>query len=160
MNAPEAMWQAASHLPATYALIFEDAKVLWMARGFEAALLHVRHCCPDRDLHHLVEVLNVVRTTGSQTLATSLSHLARMTRTRQELLNEVRGRQAVTVTSARVAVAAPWLVLLLTSGRPQTRSTFLSSSGLFVLLAVAILCTVSYVAMQKMSRIEDLEYAT
>jgi tight adherence protein B len=108
----------------------------------------------------LVEVLTVVQTTGSETLATALSQLARMARARHELRNEVQGRQAVTVTAARVAVAAPWLVLVLTSGRPQTRDAFLSASGIGVLAAVAFLCGLSYVAMQRLSRIEDLDFAT
>jgi tight adherence protein B len=154
------MWQASLRLPSSYAVIFDEAKVLWQARGFIASLQFLRSSCTDRDVLQLVEVLTVVQTTGSETLATALSQLARMARARQELLNEVRGRQAVTVTAARVAVAAPWLVLLLTSGRPQTRATFLSSSGAMVLVAVAALCAVSFFMMRRLSRIEELDYAT
>jgi tight adherence protein B len=160
MGAPEAMWQAATRLPVHYALIFDEAHVLWQARGFSAALQLLRSSCADRDIVQLVEVLTVVQTTGSETLATALSQLARMARARHELRNEVQGRQAVTVTAARVAVAAPWLVLVLTSGRPQTRDAFLSASGIGVLAAVAFLCGLSYVAMQRLSRIDDLDFAT
>jgi tight adherence protein B len=160
LAAPEAMWQASLRLPSSYAVIFDEAKVLWQARGFIASLQFLRSSCTDRDVLQLVEVLTVVQTTGSETLATALSQLARMARARQELLNEVRGRQAVTVTAARVAVAAPWLVLLLTSGRPQTRATFLSLSGAMVLVAVAALCAVSFFMMRRLSRIEELDYAT
>ena len=160
MSAPEAMWQAATQLPAVHAVNFYEAREMWQARGFAAALELLKLSSRDRDVQQLVEVLTVVQTTGSQSLATALSQLAHMARSRQELLNEVQARQAVTVTAARVAVAAPWLVLLLTAGRPQTRITFLSSGGLLVLGIVAVVCALAYAAMVRLSRIEDLDYAT
>ncbi|MEY4323074.1 MAG: hypothetical protein RL410_855, partial [Actinomycetota bacterium] len=100
--------------------------------------------------------LLIVQETGSNSLASTLTQLARMARQRRELINEVHGRQAITVNAARVAVAAPWLVLFLTSTRPQTRLAFSTLAGLEVIGVVAIVTALSYLLMKRLAAIYQL----
>ena len=106
----------------------------------------------------MIDVLNVVQQTGASNLASTLSQLATMARARAEILNEVKARQAVTVNAARVAVAAPWIVLALTSTREQTRQAFTQSSGILVLVAIGVVSTASYLAMNRLAHIKELAW--
>ena len=156
LSAPEALWRAGQRLPVVPALWFSQAEVVWRRSGFVPALTQIAQQCDDVELRQLVDVLLIVQETGSTTLASTLTQLARMARQRQELINEVRGRQAITVNAARVAVAAPWLVLALTSTRPQTRLAFSTAEGLGVIGLVAVVTMVSYFLMKRLATIRQL----
>jgi tight adherence protein B len=156
LAAPEALWRAGERLPIGPAMWFNQAEGVWLRAGFTPALMQLSLQCSDAELKQLIDVLLVVQETGSTSLASTLTQLARMSRQRRELINEVKGRQAVTVNAARVAVAAPWIVLVLTSTRPQTRTAFFSSTGLGVLVAIAGVTAVSYFAMRRLATIKQL----
>jgi tight adherence protein B len=156
LSAPEAMWRAGQRLPVIPALWFSQAEIVWRRSGFVPALNQIAQQCEDVELRQLVDVLLIVQETGSNSLASTLTQLARMARQRRELINEVHGRQAITVNAARVAVAAPWLVLFLTSTRPQTRLAFSTLAGLEVIGVVAIVTALSYLLMKRLAAIYQL----
>lgn len=101
----------------------------------------------------MVEGLRVAREVGGGDLGRLLRNLAHYlredARTRQELL----ARQAWTVNGARLAVAAPWVVLLLMSFQSDAITAFSSAGGVLVLGIGAGACFGAYAVMTRMGRL-------
>jgi tight adherence protein B len=77
------------------------------------------------------------------------SHLRDDARTRSELM----ARQSWAVNGARLAVAAPWLVLLLMSFQTEVIERYSSPAGVVVLVLGATLCLVAYRTMLRIGRL-------
>ena len=87
-------------------------------------------------------------------LLRSLSHMLREDlRTRGEL----EARQSWTVNGARVAVAAPWLVLALLSTRPQAAAAYATSTGALILAVGAVASVLAYRLMLRLGRLPEEE---
>jgi tight adherence protein B len=68
---------------------------------------------------------------------------------------EIEARQSWTVVAARVAAAAPWLVLLLVASRPQGARAFDSATGIAVLLAGGVATVAGYRLMLRIGRLPE-----
>jgi len=137
--------------------VFRHWQQAWKAGcGLEAALEGLEHDLRSPEFSQLTEVLHIVMVRGGSHVSSTLSELARNIRAQEQLIHEVRSRQSVTLNSAKVAVAAPWIVLLLTAGRPEVRSAYLSSTGMLVIVGVLLTSFFSYVAMRKVAEIPAL----
>ncbi len=66
---------------------------------------------------------------------------------------EMQARQSWTVTGARLAVAAPWVVLALLATRPETAQAYNSATGTLLLLAGLAVSLVAYSAMKRIGRL-------
>ncbi len=154
---PLAIFQAGERLPHGPNRIFEQWHEQWASGiGFEQTLRGLRETLNSAPFDQFAETMEIAHRQGGRTVATLLSQLARNVRAQEQLIHEVRGRQAVTVTSAKVAVGAPWVVLLLTCARPEVRSSYMTPIGVTVLLCVAAVCTVSYFAMRRLAEISEM----
>jgi len=67
--------------------------------------------------------------------------------------SELESRQAWTVNGARLAVSAPWLVLLMLSFQHEVISRYASAAGMVVLAVGAALCLVAYRLMVRLGRL-------
>ncbi|MGH3337064.1 MAG: type II secretion system F family protein, partial [Nocardioides sp.] len=67
--------------------------------------------------------------------------------------SELESRQAWTVNGARLAVAAPWLVLLLMSLQSEVIHRYASPGGVVVLAAGGATCLVAYRLMMRIGRL-------
>ena len=67
----------------------------------------------------------------------------------------MESRQAWTVNGARLAVAAPWLVLLFMSFQPEVIGRYASPGGAVVLALGAALCVVAYALMMRIGRLPN-----
>lgn len=101
----------------------------------------------------VVEALRLAREVGGTDLGGLLRSLSRFLREDSRARGELEARQSWTVNAARVALAAPWLVLLLLATQSSTVRAYNSASGAIVL---AIGGVVSYVAYRLMRRIGEL----
>ena len=101
----------------------------------------------------VVEGLRVARDVGGGDLGRLLrnlsGHLRDETRTRAEL----EARQSWAVNGARLAVAAPWLVLLLMCFQPEVIARYASAAGVVVLGTGGGLCLVAYRVMLRIGRL-------
>jgi tight adherence protein B len=82
-------------------------------------------------------------------LRTLSAFLREDSRTRSEL----ESRQSWTVNGARLAVAAPWLVLLTLSFQRDVISRYASTGGMMVLSIGAVTCFVAYRLMVRLGRL-------
>ena len=70
---------------------------------------------------------------------------------------ELEARQSWTVNGAKVAVAAPWLVLALLATRPQAAAAYATTAGAVVLLVGAVVSVVAYRLMLRLGRLPEEE---
>lgn len=103
----------------------------------------------------VVVTLGVAYRVGGRELGRVLRTLAAFLREDQAVRQEIEARQSWTVVAARVAAAAPWLVLVLVASRPQGRGAFDSVGGLVVLVGGAAATIVGYRLMLALGRLPE-----
>lgn len=101
----------------------------------------------------VVEALRLAREVGGTDLGGLLRSLSRFLREDSRARGEVEARQSWTVNAARVALAAPWLVLLLLATQSSTVRAYNSPTGAVVLIIGG---GVSYIAYLLMRRLGEL----
>jgi tight adherence protein B len=103
----------------------------------------------------IVVAIRIARDTGGSDLGRLLRTLSGFLRQDARLRSELEGRQGWTVNAARLAVAAPWVVLLVLATRPESVAAYRSPSGALVLLVGAVVCLLSYRVMLWIARLPD-----
>ncbi len=101
----------------------------------------------------VIEGLRIAREVGGGELGRLLRHLSGYLRDEQRTRSELEARQAWAVNGARLAVAAPWLVLLAMSSQPDVIGRYRSSAGVVVLVIGAALCVGAYRMMMRIGRL-------
>ncbi|MDQ1744519.1 MAG: tight adherence protein [Pseudonocardiales bacterium] len=101
------------------------------------------------------ETLRVAREVGGSDLGTVLRTLSELLRVDARTRAELETRQGWTVSAARLAVAAPWIVLLLLGSQSSTLRTFDSSGGVLLLGIGAAVCLVAYRIMMRIGRLPE-----
>nr|WP_311153475.1 type II secretion system F family protein [uncultured Actinomyces sp.] len=105
----------------------------------------------------IVEALRLAHEVGGTELGTLLRALSRMLREDLRTRGELEARQSWTVNGAKVAVAAPWLVLALLSTRPQAARAYATPSGALVLVVGAVASVAAYRLMLRLGRLPEEE---
>jgi tight adherence protein B len=103
----------------------------------------------------VVEALRIAREVGGGDLGRLLRNLSGYLRDDARTRSELEARQAWAVNGARVAVAAPWLVLLLLCFQPEVIARYSSVGGVVVLLGGAVACVVAYRLMMHIGRLPN-----
>ena len=99
------------------------------------------------------EGLRIAREVGGGELGRLLRNLSGYLRDEARTRSEMEARQAWTVNGARLAVAAPWLVLLLMSLQGEVVRRYASPAGGLVLATGAAGCLVAYRLMMRIGRL-------
>lgn len=97
--------------------------------------------------------LKIAISAGGKDVLISLQVLAENVRRDLQLLDQLRAKQRSAITGARVAVAAPWLVIALTSLQPSVRGAYQSSVGVMLLIGVALVSLMSYLWMLQIAKL-------
>ncbi|MET9018916.1 type II secretion system F family protein [Actinopolymorpha sp. NPDC004070] len=103
----------------------------------------------------IVESLRIAREVGGSDLGRLLRTLSSFLREDVRTRGELESRQSMTVNSARLAVAAPWLVLGFMSFQRDVIARYNSPLGFFILLVGAALCAVAYRLMLRIGRLPE-----
>lgn len=101
----------------------------------------------------VVEGLRVAREVGGGDLGRLLRNLSGFLREDARTRSELESRQAWTVNGARLAVAAPWVVLLLMSFQTTVIQRYQSGGGILVLSLGALSCAGAYRLMMRIGRL-------
>ena len=105
----------------------------------------------------IVESLRMAREVGGSDLGKLLRTLSAFLREDARTRAELETRQGWTVNAARLAVAAPWIVLGLLSLRPEAVDAYNSAAGLMVLAVGGGVCLVAYRLMIRIGRLPEEE---
>ncbi len=101
----------------------------------------------------VVEGLRVAREVGGGDLGRLLRNLSGHLRDDARTRAELEARQSWAVNGARLAVAAPWLVLLLLSFQREVITRYASTAGVLVLAFGAAACVGAYRVMLRIGRL-------
>lgn len=153
LSLPEALQQLGERGPeplrAPFVAFGRDYQV--SGRFHEALdLLKARLADPVGD--RVVEAIRIAREVGGGDLGRMLRALSGFLRDDLRTRGELESRQSWTVNGARMAVAAPWLVLLLMSFERDVISRFSSGMGLVILGVGAATCVGAYRLMMWIGR--------
>ena len=103
----------------------------------------------------VVEGLRLAREVGGGDLGRLLRNLSGFLRDDARTRSELESRQAWTINGARLAVAAPWIVLLLMSFQTTAIRRYASPGGVLVLGIGLGACVFAYWAMMRIGRLPD-----
>lgn len=103
----------------------------------------------------ICESLRVAREVGGTDLGRLLGTLSAFLREDARTRSELLARQSWSVSAARMAVAAPWLVLLLLGTRKETLLAYDTSAGTIILVIGAVLSVMAYQAMIRIGRLPE-----
>jgi len=158
LNLPEALVQAGSRAPSDLREAFAEFEAQYRRSGdFGRSLDHMRTRVGDEVFDQLVQSLAVARKVGGHDLTQVLRSLGTFIRADVQIRGELLARQSWSVNAARMAVAAPWMVLVLLSSRPSTTEAYRTATGALVLLVVAGLSSLAYAAMLRIARLDSVE---
>lgn len=124
-----------------------------LSGNVDACLDRLKRRLADPVGDRVVEGLRVARQVGGGDLGRLLRALAGHLRDDARTRSELEARQSWAVNGARLAVAAPWLVLLLMCFQPEVIARYASPAGALVLLGGAVLCFTAYRLMLRIGRL-------
>ena len=120
---------------------------------FHQSLDRLKDRLADPTGDRVVEALRIARDVGGGDLGRVLRSLSGFLRDDQRTRGEIEARQSWTVAGARLAVSAPWLVLLLMCFQDDVIQRFATPTGLLVLGGGAVACLVAYRLMMWLGRL-------
>ena len=153
MNLPEALIRVGEH--SEFAGEWSTFDVQYRRTGdFQTALATLRSELRDPIFDQVAQALAITREVGGTQLTSVLRSLATFVRSELHVVGELEARQSWTINSARMAVAAPWIVLLLLSSRPATIAAYSEFRGALLLIGVAASSAIAYAVMLRIARLE------
>lgn len=156
MSLPEGLAGLAEHGPAPLRPAFARFGAGYRASGrFAECLQSLKNELADPVGDRVCETLRVAREVGGTDLGSVLRTLSELLRVDARTRSELETRQGWTVNAARLAVAAPWLVLLLLGSQSSTLRTFDSSGGVLLLAIGGAVCLAAYRVMLRIGRLPE-----
>ena len=125
------------------------------AGSFRAGLQRLQGHLSDPVADRVVAALVIAHDVGGTELVRVLRTLGNFVREDLRVRKEIEASWSWTVTAARVACAAPWVVLLLMSTRPEAAAAYNSSSGIAVIFTGAIATIIGYRLMLRAARLPE-----
>ena len=154
LSLPEALAGLADRGPEPLRPSFASFALDYQATGrFSDALDRLKGDLADPVGDRVVEGLRVAREVGGGELGRLLRNLSSYLRDDARTRSELQSRQAWTINGARLAVAAPWLVLFMLCFQPDVISRYSSPGGIVVLAGGAVSCLVAYRLMVRIGRL-------
>ncbi|PKQ25943.1 MAG: type II secretion system protein F [Actinobacteria bacterium HGW-Actinobacteria-4] len=101
----------------------------------------------------IVEALRITREVGGTDVGRLLRTLSEFLREEARIRGELEARQSWTVNAARLAVAAPWVVLAFLSSQPDNAVAYNSAAGVTVLALGGGSTVIAYRLMVRVGRL-------
>jgi tight adherence protein B len=156
LSLPEAVGQLGERGPAELRATFRAFGEDYRATGrFGDCLDALKARLADPVADRIVEALRITRDVGGSDLGRLLRTLSTFLREDARTRGELEARQSWTVNAARLAVAAPWIVLALLATRPEAAQAFNTLAGGIVLVAGAACSLVAYRLMVRIGRLPE-----
>jgi tight adherence protein B len=153
---PEALSQLTVRGPEELRPAFAGFARDYRATGrFSECLDRLKERLSDPVADRLVESLRIAREVGGSDLGRLLRTLSTFLREDARTRAELETRQGWTVNAARLAVAAPWVVLAMLCTRPDSVQAYSRPTGVAVLAVGGALSIVAYRVMVHVGRLPE-----
>jgi tight adherence protein B len=154
LSLPEAIGQLAHGGPESLRWAFAAFNADYRASGkFSVSLDFLKERLADPVGDRVVETLRLAREVGGSDLGRLLRTLATFLRDEGRVRGELESRQSWTVNAARLAVAAPWALLVLLGTRPAAVAAYNTTAGVVVLVVGAVMSLVAYRLMMRIGQL-------
>jgi tight adherence protein B len=155
---PEALSQLAVRGPEELRPAFRAFAEDYRASGrFHDCLDGLKDRLSDPVGDRLVESLRIAREVGGSDLGRLLRTLSTFLREDSRTRSELETRQGWTINAARLAVAAPWIVLAMLCTRPESIQAYATTTGTLILLVGAGVSAAAYRIMVFIGRLPEDE---
>ena len=156
MSLPEGLAALATRGPAPLRPAFARFGAAYRASGrFGSCLDALKDDLADPVGDRVCETMRVAREVGGSDLGTVLRTLSELLRADARTRSELETRQGWVVNAARLAVAAPWIVLLLLGTQSTTLQAYNSTGGVVLLGVGAVVCVVAYRIMLRIGQLPE-----
>lgn len=156
MSLPEGLSALAVRGPAELRAPFARFAQAYRATGrFNDCLDTLKDDLADPVGDRVCETMRVAREVGGSDLGTVLRTLSELLRADARTRAELETRQGWVINAARLAVAAPWAVLLLLGTQSQTLQAYDSPGGTLLLAIGAAVCVIAYRIMLHIGRLPE-----
>jgi tight adherence protein B len=156
MSLPEGLAALAVRGPAELRPPFGRFGAAYRASGrFSGCLDALKDDLADPVGDRVCETMRVAREVGGSDVGTVLRALSELLRLDARTRAELETRQGWVINAARLAVAAPWVVLLLLGSQSQTLDAYDSPGGTLLLAIGAAVCLVAYRLMLRIGRLPE-----
>jgi tight adherence protein B len=154
LSLPEALTQLGVRGPEQLRPAFRRFGEDYRATGrFAESLDRLKANLADPVGDRVVEALRMAREVGGTDLGRLLRTLSAFLREDARTRAELETRQGWTVNAARLALAAPWILLLLLSTQPSAVRAYNTATGALVLLLGGGISVVAYRVMIRIARL-------
>ena len=154
MSLPDALSALGVRGPEPLRPAFDQFALDYQVTGrFSECLDRLKDRLADPVGDRVIEGLRIAREVGGGELGRLLRDLSAYLRDDLRTRSELESRQAWTVNGARLAVAAPWLVLLMMSFQSDVIHRYASPAGVVVLTMGAVACVLAYRLMMRIGRL-------
>lgn len=151
---PESLSQLAIRGPEELRPAFAEFAHDYRATGrFHECLDALKTRLSDPVADRLVESLRIAREVGGTDLGKLLRTLSAFLRDDARTRAELEARQSWTVNAARLAVAAPWIVLAMLATRGNSLAAYREPGGVLVLVIGTAVTFVAYRVMRRIGRL-------
>ncbi|RZU30463.1 type II secretion system F family protein [Blastococcus saxobsidens] len=156
LSLPEALGALSTRGPEVLRPPFARFAAEYRSSGrFSAALDRLKGDLADPVGDRIVETLRVAREVGGSDLGRVLRTLSTFLREDARARAELETRQGWVVQAARLAIAAPWIVLLLLATQSTTLAAYDSALGTAILVGGGAVCLVAYRLMLRIGRLPE-----
>lgn len=156
LSLPEALMQLGQRGPAELRPAFEAFGHDYRASGlFTDSLDRLKERMADPVADRLVEAVRLAREVGGSDLGRVLRTLSTFLREDARSRAELEARQSWTVNAARLAMVAPWIVLLLMATRGTALQAYREPTGVVILIVGGVLSVVAYQVMVRIGRLPE-----
>lgn len=148
LSLPEALAQLGQLGPESLRPAFADFSLDYRATArFEESVERLRLRLADPVSDKIIAALLITREVGGSDLGETLGTLSTFLRDSARTRGELEARQSWTVSAARLAIAAPWVILLLLASQPTAVRAYSTVTGSLVLLSGLAISVICYRAM-------------
>jgi tight adherence protein B len=156
MSLPEGLSALSSRGPAPLRPAFARFGAAYRASGrFGPCLDALKDDLADPVGDRVCETMRLAREVGGNDLGSVLRTLSELLRADARTRSELETRQGWVVNAARLAVAAPWIVLLLLGTQSTTLQAYNSTGGVVLLGVGAVVCIVAYRIMLRIGQLPE-----
>lgn len=116
----------------------------------DSSLVQLKHEWANPVSDRIIEALRMAHEVGGRELPGVLQSLQESVRSDIAVREDALAKQSWIRAASQLGAAAPWVVLLLIAGRPETQAAYNSATGAVLLVVGAVVSALAYRVMKKL----------